>query len=58
MGKLHFRATANTEVSREAMKAILMHSAIYASVPAAFGTFQVAAQIFDQMDKEAAAAKG
>jgi alkylhydroperoxidase/carboxymuconolactone decarboxylase family protein YurZ len=37
------------------MKAILMHSAIYAGVPAAFGAFQVAAQIFDEMDKEAAA---
>jgi 4-carboxymuconolactone decarboxylase len=56
--KLHFRATANTGVSRDEVKEILMHSAIYAGVPAAFGAFQVAAQIFDEMDKEAAAAKG
>ena len=58
--KLHFRATRNTGVSRDEVKEILMHSAIYAGVPAAFGAFQIAAQIFDEMDKEAAApaAKG
>ena len=53
--KLHFRATRNTGVSRDEVKEILMHSAIYAGVPAAFGAFQIAAQIFDEMDKEAAA---
>ena len=52
--KLHFRATRNTGVSRDEVKEILMHSAIYAGVPAAFGAFQIAAQIFDEMDKEAA----
>jgi 4-carboxymuconolactone decarboxylase len=52
--KLHFRATANTGVTRDEIKEILMHSAIYCGVPTAFGAFQVAAQIFDEMDKEAA----
>ena len=53
--KLHIRATANTGVSRDEVKEIMMHAAIYAGVPAAFGAFQLAAQIFADMDKEAAA---
>jgi 4-carboxymuconolactone decarboxylase len=52
--KLHVRATANTGVSREEVKEIMMHAAIYAGVPAAYGAFSVAAQIFADMDKEAA----
>jgi 4-carboxymuconolactone decarboxylase len=54
--KLHVRATANTGVSREEVKEIMMHAAIYAGVPAAFGAFGLAAQIFADMDQEAAAA--
>ena len=53
--KLHIRATRNTGVTRDEVKEIMMHAAIYAGVPAAFGAFQVAAQIFDEMDKEAGA---
>ena len=52
--KLHFRATQNTGVSRDEVKEILMHASIYCGVPAAFGAFQIAAQIFDEMDKDAA----
>ena len=52
--KLHIRATRNTGVTRDEVKEIMMHAAIYAGVPAAFGAFQVAAQIFDEMDKEGA----
>ena len=51
--KLHIRATANTGVSRDEVKEIMMHAAIYAGVPAAFGAFQLAAQIFAEIDKEA-----
>ena len=53
--KLHIRATLNTGVSRDEVKEIMMHAAIYAGVPAAFGAFQLAAQIFAEMDKEASA---
>jgi 4-carboxymuconolactone decarboxylase len=53
--KLHVRATANTGVSREEVKEIMMHATIYAGVPAAYGAFSVAAQVFADMDKEAAA---
>ena len=52
--KLHIRATRNTGVTREEVKEIMMHAAIYAGVPLAFGSFQIAAQLFDEMDKEAA----
>ncbi len=51
--KLHIRATRNTGVTREEVKEIMMHAAVYAGVPLAFGSFQIAAQIFDEMDKEA-----
>jgi 4-carboxymuconolactone decarboxylase len=50
--KLHIRASANTGVSREEVKEIMMHAAIYAGVPAAFGAFGLAAQIFAEMDQE------
>ena len=53
--KLHIRATRNTGVSRDEVKELLMHAAIYCGVPAAFGAFQIAAQIFDEIDKDAAA---
>ena len=41
--KLHIRATHNTGVSRDEVKELLMHAAIYCGVPAAFGAFQLAA---------------
>jgi 4-carboxymuconolactone decarboxylase len=50
--KLHIRATRNTGVTREEVKEIMMHAAIYAGVPLAYGAFQIAAQLFDEMDKE------
>ena len=53
--KLHFRASRNCGVSREEVKEILMHGAIYAGVPAAFGAFQLAARMFEEMDAEEAA---
>jgi len=53
--KLHFRATRNTGVSRDEVKELLMHAAIYCGVPTAFGAFQLAAQIFDEMDQDASA---
>jgi 4-carboxymuconolactone decarboxylase len=50
--KLHIRATKHTGVTRDEVKEIMMHAAIYAGVPSAFGAFQIAAQLFDEMDKE------
>ena len=54
--KLHIRATRNTGVTRDEVKENMMHAAVYAGVPLAFGSFQLAAQIFDEMDKEGAPA--
>lgn len=50
--KLHIRATKHTGITREEVKELMMHAAIYAGVPTAFGAFQIAAQIFAEMDKE------
>lgn len=50
--RLHIRATKNTGVTRDELKELLMHSAIYCGVPAAFGAFQVALQIYAEMDAE------
>ncbi len=55
--KLHIRASRNCGVSRDEVKEIMMHAAIYAGVPSAFGAFQLAAKMFDEMDAENAAAK-
>ena len=49
--KLHVRATANTGVTKDEMREILMHAAIYAGVPAAFSAFQVAAQAYGEMEQ-------
>lgn len=51
--KLHLRATANTGVSREEVKEILMHTAVYAGVPKANAAFAHARAVFEEMDKEA-----
>jgi 4-carboxymuconolactone decarboxylase len=50
--KLHIRATKHTGVTRDEVKELMMHAAIYAGVPTAFGAFQVATQIFAEMDVE------
>jgi 4-carboxymuconolactone decarboxylase len=50
--KLHFRATQNTGVSRDEVKEVLMHTAVYAGVPAANTAFAHARAVFDEMDKE------
>jgi 4-carboxymuconolactone decarboxylase len=49
--KLHLRATANTGVTRDEVKEILMHTAIYAGVPKANSAFGHARAVFEEMDK-------
>ena len=53
--KLHVRAAFNNGVTRDEIKEVLLHSAIYAGVPAANTAFHLAQEVFDQMD---AATKG
>jgi 4-carboxymuconolactone decarboxylase len=50
--RLHIRATANTGVTRDEIKEILMQVAVYAGVPAANSAFHHAQEILTEMDKE------
>lgn len=50
--KLHIRATRNTGVTQDEVREILIHSTVYAGVPAAFGAFQVAAEVYAEMEAE------
>lgn len=50
--RLHIRATRNTGVTQEEVSEILIHSTVYAGVPAAFGAFQVAAEVYAEMEAE------
>jgi 4-carboxymuconolactone decarboxylase len=52
--KLHLRATANTGVTRDEVKEILMHTSVYAGVPKANSAFGHARGVFEDMDKETA----
>ncbi len=49
---MHVRATANTGASREDIREVLMHVAIYAGVPRANHAIKIVKQVFDEMDKE------
>ena len=48
--KLHVRAAFNNGVSRDEIKEVLLHCAIYAGVPAANTAFHLAEDVFAQMD--------
>lgn len=52
--KLHLRAAANNGVTRDEIKEALLQAAIYCGVPAANSAFQMAQDVFDQMDLDAA----
>ncbi|OIQ65181.1 carboxymuconolactone decarboxylase family protein [mine drainage metagenome] len=49
--ELHLRATANTGCTRDDIREVLMHVAIYAGVPRANHGFKIAREILDQMEK-------
>ena len=51
--KLHVRAAFNNGVSRDEIKEVLLHCAIYAGVPAANSAFHMAEEVFAQMDASA-----
>ena len=55
--KLHVRAAFNNGVTRDDIKEVILHCAIYAGVPAANSAFHVAQQVFEEMDAHAAAPK-
>lgn len=53
---MHIRATLNTGATREDIREVLMHVAVYAGVPAANTAFRIAKQTYAEIDN--AAAKG
>jgi 4-carboxymuconolactone decarboxylase len=48
--RMHVRAAVNNQVSREEIQELLLQSAIYCGVPAANHAFQLAQQVFAEMD--------
>jgi len=49
--RLHLRAAANSGVTRDEIKEVLLHSAVYCGVPAANSAFHLAQQVFDETDR-------
>lgn len=48
--RMHVRAAVNNQVSREEIQELLLQSAIYCGAPAANHAFQLAEQVFAEMD--------
>jgi 4-carboxymuconolactone decarboxylase len=48
--RMHVKAAFNNGVTREEIKEVLLQSAIYCGVPAANSAFQMAAEVFKEMD--------
>jgi 4-carboxymuconolactone decarboxylase len=53
--RLHVRAASNQGVTRDQIKEVLLHTAIYCGVPAANSAFHTAAEVFREMDENAKA---
>jgi len=51
--RLHLRAAFNNGVTREEIREVLLHCAIYAGVPAANSAFHAAEEVFAQLDAAA-----
>lgn len=49
--KLHIRATRNTFATQDEVKEALLHTAIYAGVPAANTAFRVAREVYEEMER-------
>lgn len=48
--EMHIRGALNNGLSRDDIREVFMHVAIYAGVPAAVDAFRVARQVFDKLD--------
>jgi 4-carboxymuconolactone decarboxylase len=51
--RLHLRAAFNNGVTREEIREVLLHCAVYAGVPAANSAFHMAEEVFAQMESAA-----
>lgn len=52
--RLHLRAAVNNGVTRDEIKETLLQAAIYCGVPAANAAFQLAQEVFRDMDNDTA----
>lgn len=50
--RLHVRAAFNNGVTRDEIREVLLHCAVYAGVPAANSAFHMAEEVFAQMDAQ------
>ena len=50
--KMHLKAARNNGVTRDEIKELLMHSAIYCGIPAAKAAFHLAASVWDEIGEE------
>lgn len=50
--KMHLNAAFNNGVTREELKELIMHSALYCGLPAANATLHLVQQVFDQRDAD------
>lgn len=48
---MHIRATRNTGATQDEVREVLLHTAVYAGVPAANTAFKIAKEIFAQKDQ-------
>ena len=51
--RLHVKAAANSGVTRDEIKEVLLQSAIYCGVPAANSAFHLATEVFAEIDGKA-----
>lgn len=49
--KMHLRAARNNGVTRDQLKELIMHSALYCGLPAANATLHLAQQVFNEQDR-------
>ena len=52
--RLHVRAAFNNGVTRDEIREVLLHCAVYAGVPAANSAFHMAEEVFAQMESQKA----
>ncbi len=50
--KMHVRAAFNNGVTREEISEVLMHTALYAGLPAANTAYHLASEVFSDMDRK------
>jgi 4-carboxymuconolactone decarboxylase len=50
--RMHVRGAFNNGVTRDEIKEVLLHSAVYCGVPAANTAFHIAAEVFSEMEKK------